>query len=119
MPLSHDTPVLLHNPRCSKSRATHALLSERGVEFIERCYLDDPLDREELLDLKARLGVPVIAFVRTGESAFDEAGLAKDAPEQALLDALVAHPILLQRPILVNGARAAVGRPPEDVLALL
>ncbi len=111
--------LLLHNPRCSKSRQTHALLTERGVVFKERRYLDDPLSRRELADLAERLGQPVSGWVRTGDAAFREAGLAADAGDEALLDALAAQPALLQRPILIRGRRAALGRPPEAVLALL
>jgi len=111
--------VLLHNPRCSKSRKTKELLESRGVAFEERRYLDEPLDRAELEDLAARLGQPVGTFVRRKETAFAEAGLDAASGHDALLDAVAAHPILLERPILVRGDRAKVGRPPEDVLELL
>ena len=119
MALPNDAIVLLHNPRCSKSRATRALLEERGVEFQERRYLDEPLSRAELEDLAKRLGRPVGEWVRRKEAAFSEAGLAADASDDAIFEAMAAHPILMERPILIRGPRAAVGRPPEDVLALL
>ncbi len=119
MALPDDRVVLLHNPRCSKSRATRALLEERGVEFDERLYLEDPLSREELADLGRRLGLPPIGFTRTGEAAWKASGLGRDAADDAVLDAIAAEPILLQRPVVVNGARARVGRPPEDVLEVL
>jgi arsenate reductase len=111
--------VLLHNPRCSKSRAALALLTERGVAFRERRYLDEPLTREELEDLRRRLGRPPGAWVRAGEGAYAEAGLDDGSPEAALLDAMAAHPILVERPIAIRGERAVVGRPPEKVLDLL
>ncbi|NNL67089.1 MAG: arsenate reductase (glutaredoxin) [Myxococcales bacterium] len=111
--------VLLHNPRCSKSRATHALLEERAVSFEVRRYLDEPLSRDELDELARRLSRPVREWIRSGEAAFAEAGLDGDAKDEALLDAVAVHPILLERPILVAARRAIVGRPPEDVLALL
>ena len=114
-----DTLVLLHNPRCSKSRAAHALLSERGVAFAERRYLEDPFSRAELASLRDRLGRPASEWVRSGEAAFAAAGLGERSDEAALLDAMAAHPILIGRPILVRGARAVVGRPPERVLELL
>ena len=114
-----DTLVLLHNPRCSKSRAAHALLVERGVAFGERRYLEDPLSRAELGELRKRLGRPASEWVRRGEGAYAEAGLAADSGEAAILDAMASHPILIERPILVRGARAVVGRPPEDILRLL
>jgi len=119
LPTSDDSLVLLHNPRCSKSRATKALLEERGVAFEERLYLDAPLGREELEDLAARLGKPANEWVRRGEGAFAEAGLDQSASADAILDAMAAHPILMERPILVRGQKAAIGRPPEEVLALL
>jgi len=119
LPRSDDELLLLHNPRCSKSRAAKALLEERGVEFVERRYLDEPLDRDELAELGRRLGKPPREWVRSKEAAYAEAGLGSDAADDALLAALAAHPILMERPIAVRGARAVVGRPPEDVLGLL
>lgn len=114
-----DTLMLLHNPRCSKSRAAHALLVERGVAFRERRYLDDPLSRAELAELRRRLGRPASEWVRRGEAAYAETGLDAAASEAAILDAMAQHPILVERPILVSAGRAVVGRPPEDVLELL
>ena len=114
-----DEPVLLHNPRCSKSRAAKALLEARGIRFTERLYLEDPLTRAELAALRERLGRPALEWVRKGETAFREAGLDAGASEAAILDAMAAHPILIERPILVRGARAVLGRPPESLLSLL
>jgi arsenate reductase len=114
-----DALVLLHNPRCSKSRAAKSLLEARGVRFAERLYLDDPLTRAELASLRDRLGRPAAEWVRKGEAAFAQAGLGTGATEADLLAAMAAHPILIERPILVRGARAVVGRPPENVLLLL
>lgn len=114
-----DTLLLLHNPRCSKSRAARELLEERGVAFVERRYLEDPLSRDELDDLRQRLGRAATEWVRKGESAWADAGLGADASEEAVLDAMAAAPILVERPIVVRGPRAVVGRPPEDVLDLL
>jgi arsenate reductase len=114
-----DTLLLLHNPRCSKSRAARALLEERGVAFAERRYLEDPLTREELGDLRQRLARPAEEWLRRGEEAARDAGLEADASEDAVLDAMAAHPILIERPIAVRGGRAVVGRPPENVLELL
>jgi arsenate reductase len=114
-----ETPLLLHNPRCSKSRAAQALLEERGVAFRVRLYLEAPLSRAELEELRRALGRPAREWVRRGEAAFAAAGLGDASGDDAVLDAVAAHPELLERPILVCGARAAVGRPPERVLALL
>jgi arsenate reductase len=114
-----DTLLLLHNPRCSKSRAARALLEARGVAFAERRYLEDPLSREELGDLRQRLARPAQEWLRRGEEAARDAGLEAGASEDAVLDAMAAHPILIERPIAVRGGRAVVGRPPENVLELL
>lgn len=111
--------VLLHNPRCSKSRAAKALLEARGVAFEERRYLEAPLSREELGLLAKRLGRPPRGWVRSGEAAYAEAGLGPASSDDALLDAMAKHPVLMERPILVRGERAVVGRPPERVLDLL
>ena len=111
--------VLLHNPHCSKSRAAKALLEERGARFAVRLYLDEPLSRAELDAMRERLGRPAREWVRSGEAAFAACGLTAESDESALLDAIVVHPELLERPILVAGERAVVGRPPERVLGLV
>jgi arsenate reductase len=116
LPAGDDGIVLLHNPRCSKSRAARALLEERGVAFVERRYLEDPLSPAELSELAARLGRPAREWARRGEAAWTLGDAPADA---AVLAAMAAHPILIERPILVRGRRAIVGRPPERVLELL
>ena len=116
-----DTDVsltLLHNPRCSKSRAARALLEDRGVAFRERRYLDDPLTRPELESLAKQIGRPVREWVRRGESVWVDAGLSPTSGDDELLDAIATHPILLERPIAIRGDRAVVGRPTENVLEL-
>lgn len=106
--------LLLHNPRCSKSRAALELLQERGVEHTVRRYLDQPLSYDELRILRKRIGRPPAEWLRWGQ---DEAkGLDKDAPEQELLRAMAAHPILMERPILIHGDDALVGRPGPEAL---
>jgi arsenate reductase len=114
-----DRALLLHNPRCSKSRAAKALLEARGVAFDERRYLEQPLSRAELGELARRLGRPAREWIRRGEAAYAEAGLGEASSEDERLAAIAAHPVLLERPILVRGARAVVGRPPERVLEIL
>jgi arsenate reductase len=114
-----DALTLLHNPRCSKSRAAKALLEERGVAFHERAYLDQPLSRQELQELRKRLGRPVAEWVRHGEAAYKEAGLERSSSDAAVLDAMTRFPILIERPILIAASKAVVGRPPEEVLVLL
>jgi arsenate reductase len=119
LPGSDDEILMLHNPKCSKSRATLALLEERGVDFSTRLYLEDPLDTDELRELGKRLGRPVIDFTRTGQAEFAEAGLSKDSDENELVVSMAAAPILMERPVVVRGNRAAMGRPIEEVVALL
>ncbi|MBW2272743.1 MAG: arsenate reductase (glutaredoxin) [Deltaproteobacteria bacterium] len=119
LPQSDDETLLLHNPRCSKSRATLVLLQERGAPFSERCYLDEPLSVGELKDLQTRLGRAPSEWVRGGEAAFEEAGLSKDSSDDDLIAAMAREPILMERPIVVRGGRAVVGRPPEAVLEIL
>ncbi len=110
--------LLLHNPRCSKSRAALALLQERGVEHNVRLYLDQPLSLDELRLLRKKLGREPAAWMRWGEE--EAKGLDKEAPEQELMRAIAAHPKLMERPILVAEDSAAVGRPgPEALLPLL
>lgn len=119
LPTTPDELLLLHNPRCSKSRQVKALLEERGVEFAERRYLDDALDEAELADLAGRLGQPLAQWVRSKEAAFAESGLSGQSDEAQLVAAVAANPILMERPILIRGQEARVGRPPENVLSLL
>lgn len=111
--------VLYHNPRCSKSRAARALLEERGVEFRIVCYLDDPPGRSELEALGRKLGLPASEWIRAREDAYAQAGLGAGSSEAQLLDAMAAAPILIERPVLVRGERAVVGRPTERLLELL
>ena len=111
--------ILLHNPRCSKSRGAKALLEERGVVFEERLYLESPLSEDELARLRQQLGRPAVEWARRGEAAFKEAGLDAASEDAAVLSAMAQHPILIERPIAVKGDRALVGRPPENILELL
>ena len=111
--------VLWHNARCSKSRQAKALLEEEGVDLEVREYLKEPPTRAELEALVDALDIEEVRqVVRTGEDAYAQLGLA-EADDDELLDAMVDNPILLERPILVRGDRAVVGRPPEDVRRLL
>jgi arsenate reductase (glutaredoxin) len=114
------TCTLWHNPRCSKSRAALALLRERGVEVEVRDYLADPPLCAEIEALATALGGPVKAMMRTHEPEYAELDL--DAPgvtDAALYAAMAGHPRLIERPILVRGERAVIGRPPERLLELL
>ena len=108
--------TLWHNPRCSKSRQTLALIEAAGVEVTLRRYLEDASTRDEVIAARDTLGLPAIKMMRTGEKLFKELGLTKDSPEEALM---AAHPILIERPIAFSTGRAVIGRPPEAVQALL
>ncbi|WP_343463645.1 arsenate reductase (glutaredoxin) [Pantoea sp.] len=112
---------IYHNPRCSKSRATLALLQAQGVEIEEVRYLETPPDSATLKTLVRQLGMQSAReLMRQGEVAYAQQDLANPAlSEDRLLQALVETPILLERPIVVNGDRARIGRPPEAVLAIL
>ena len=108
-----------HNPRCSKSRQTLAILEERGEEFIVRRYLEDAPDAATLRSVLAALDAAPIAIMRTGEKQFKELGLTKDSPDDGLIAAMVAHPILIERPIVLKDGKARIGRPPERVIEIL
>lgn len=110
--------TIYHNPRCTKSRQTLALLQEKGVqpEIVE--YLKTPYTASQLRTLLQQLNMPAKALVRRKEAA--EAGLdLATIGEDALIEAMVKHPMIVERPIVVSGGKAALGRPPEKVLELL
>jgi len=112
--------VIYHNPRCSKSRQTLDLLNEHGVdaEIVE--YLKTPPEAEILERILDMLGLQPRELMRSNETAYRELGLddASLSREQ-LIAAMVEHPKLIQRPIVIRGSKAALGRPPEDVLEIL
>ncbi len=114
------TVTIYHNPRCSKSRQTLALLRERGFEpeIIE--YMKTPPEHQELKRIIDRLGLKVREVMRTGEAEFRENGLDdKTLDDDALIQAMCQHPRLIQRPIIIVDERARIGRPPESVIEIL
>ncbi|MFQ5458098.1 MAG: arsenate reductase (glutaredoxin) [Myxococcota bacterium] len=114
--------VFFHNPRCSKSRTALALIEARGVTDLEiREYLKTPPSAEELAEIVGLLGARPVDLCRKGEQAFKDLGVGDgaDVPDGEMIDQMIRNPIIIERPILVYGGRAAVGRPPETVLALL
>lgn len=113
------TLTIWHNPRCTKSRQTLALLEDRGLTPTIRRYLDDAPTGAEIRAALAALNLPAIALVRTKEALFADLGLTKDTPDDELVAAMAAHPRLIERPVVFNGDRAAIGRPPEAVEAIL
>ena len=115
-----DPIVIYHNARCSKSRAALALIRDRGVEPEIVEYLKTPLDAAAVEDLLRTLGIPARELIRSGEAPYRELGLAEPTTtEDALVAAIAAHPILMQRPVVRRGSRAVVGRPPEQIAKLL
>ncbi|ODR10716.1 arsenate reductase (glutaredoxin) [Mycolicibacillus koreensis] len=111
-------PVIYHNPRCSTSRKTLALLREGGAEPTVVEYLKTPPSREQLATMIADAGIAVRDAVRTGEAVYTELDLA-DADDDALLDAMVAHPILIQRPFVTTDKGTRLARPIENVTEIL
>lgn len=112
--------TIYHNPRCSKSRQTLALLQEKGEDPVVVEYLNTPPDAATLRDILARLGLSPRDLMRKKEAPYKELNLADDSlDDEALIAAMVANPILIERPIVVAGDKAAVGRPPESVLDIL
>ena len=111
-------PTIYHNPRCSKSRQTLALLEEKGLtpNIIE--YLERTPSQEELGKLVDQLGVEAHDVLRSKEDAYGEAGLSATSSQEEIFSAIVQYPILLERPIVVFHDKAVIGRPPENVLAL-
>jgi arsenate reductase len=112
--------TIYHNPRCSKSRQTLELLRQRGIEPNVVLYLEQPPAEKLLKDLLRKLGLPARDLLRRGEDEYktlglDDAGLS----DNALISAMHAHPQLIERPIVVRGQRARLGRPPENILELL
>lgn len=112
--------TLWHNPRCSKSRQTLALIETAGVPVTVRKYLEDAPSVTEIVAARMALGnPPTLQMMREGEAVFKELGLSADTPDVELIAAMAAHPILIERPIAFKGKRAIIGRPPEAVKDLL
>ncbi len=111
---------IYHNPRCSKSRATLALLEERGIDVSDIEYLKEPPDDIELRQILDLLGIPARDLLRNGEAAYKELNLADESKtEDEIIKAIVEHPILMERPIVTTASAARIGRPPEAVLEIL
>lgn len=109
-----------HNPRCSKSRGALELLEARGLQPNVVRYLETPPSAAELRDLLGKLGISARQLLRSGEDEYKALGLDDASLSEAqLIDAMASHPKLIERPILVAGGRAVIGRPPEKVLELL
>lgn len=111
---------IYHNPRCSKSRQTLKLLEDKVQEEIQIIrYLDTPPDKEELRNIIAMLDIKPEELVRKTESVYKDLYKEKEMSDEDWIDALAEHPKLIQRPIVIKGNRAVIGRPPENVEELL
>lgn len=111
--------TIYHNPRCSKSRATLALLEERGIQPRVVLYLETSPGEGEIRGLLEKLDMPARDLVRRGEEEYRSSGLDRDSGEDEIIAAMARYPKLIERPIVVSGDRAVLGRPPENVLDLI
>lgn len=110
---------IYHNPRCGKSRQTLNLLQERGIEPEVVLYLKTPPSKEELKNLIEQLNITPSQLLRKGEKIYKEQFEGKEIAEEEWIDIMIAHPKLIERPIVVKNGKAVLGRPPENVLDLL
>lgn len=111
---------ILHNPRCSKSRTTLQLLQDNGVDPEVILYLETPPDAAQLADILKKLGMSPRELMRKGQSEYKEMGLNDpQLSDEALIEAMLKSPILIERPIVLANQKAAIGRPPESVLEIL
>jgi arsenate reductase len=112
--------IIYHNPRCSKSRQTLALLENNNIQHEVVLYLESKLSRTQLTSILTKLGFSPRQLLRKGEDAYKEQNLGNaDLSDSDLITAMVESPILIERPIVVRGDRAKIGRPPEQVLEIL
>ncbi len=113
------TITIYHNPRCSKSRQTLALIEEQGIKLDIIEYLNSPPSEAERESILTKLGKEPAELLRTGEDEFQQYFKGHDLSRAEAISLMVQHPKVIERPIVVNGDRAAVGRPPESVLDIL
>ena len=108
-----------HNPRCSKSRDSFKLLEEKGIDAEVVKYLENVPTKEEIQAVLKMLAIDARALMRTKEDVYKELNLKEEHSEEALIEAMVANPKLIERPIVIKGNRAVIGRPIEKVIELL
>jgi len=114
-----DNIKIWHNPRCSKSRDSFKLLEERGIEAEVVKYLEDVPTKEELSELLQMLNISARELMRTKEAVYKELNLKDETSQEALIEAMVANPKLIERPIVIRGNKAVIGRPIERVVELI
>lgn len=110
---------IYHNSRCSKSRDSFNLLTEKGIKFETIEYLKNPLTKEDLTSLLAKLNIPAKDLIRKGEKDFKENFKGKELSEEKWVEAMLEYPKLIERPIVVKGNKAVIGRPIEKVIDLI
>ena len=111
--------MIYHNPRCSKSRNALAILQEQGIQPLVVEYLKTPFNAKQISSICLKLGIKPEQLLRKGESVFKEYYSGDNMTDAASIKAMVKHPILIERPIIVCGNKAVIGRPPEQVLLIL
>lgn len=111
--------TIYHNPKCSKSRQTLALIEAQGIKPTIVEYLKQPPSTVELKSILAKLKLSAHELIRKKEAVYSELNLNKDMSDSALIKAMVENPILIERPIVVSGSKARLGRPPEQVMEIL
>ena len=115
-----DKITIWHNPRCSKSRDSFKLLEEKGLDARVVKYLDETPSMEELQNMLKMLGMTSAQeLMRTKEAIYKELNLKEETSEEALLQAMIVNPKLIERPIVIKGNKAVIGRPIEKVIELL
>lgn len=110
---------IYHNPRCSKSRQGLAILENSGTDFEVVKYLDTPLSEKELTTIINTLGIAPLDLVRKNEKIWKEEFKGKELSDTAIIQAMVANPKLIERPIVVHNDKAVIGRPPEKIITIL
>lgn len=107
--------TIYHNPRCSKSREGLTYLEDKGVQYKITKYLDEPLTKEELTDILRKLNFKPIELVRTKEEIWKELTKDKNLDDNEIIEAMVKYPRLIERPIIINGDKAVIARPTENI----
>lgn len=111
--------IIYHNPRCSKSRETLKLLKEGGIPYEVMEYLKTPPSKEELQKIASKLGMKPLDFVRKGEKLYKEKYASQNLTDEEWFTVLSSNPILIERPIVVKGDKAIIGRPPQNIKKLI
>jgi len=117
--MATDNVIIWHNPRCSKSREALKLLQEEGIELKVYKYLDESPSKEEIKEILSMLGLKPREIMRTKEAIYKELGLKDVEDDEKLIEAMVEHPRLIERPIVIKDGKATIGRPPQKVIELI